>query len=201
MVALSKSDSGFNRFVTGTLKGMKQMTFVDDLKGLRTTATFEECNDGLFAVASCNRRAKQAQKRAIQEQGAPSIVNVTLPAAENFTPHVVQVQASLDVRDTVYIELRESVLDHVAACIRCSVREEHGARQVVGGGVRWDSKRNGYIARRPNKRMRTFRPEDDAEDEDIALHDAKSKALTWAAKDGDTTPERDEDEEESEQDD
>ena len=31
MVTLSKSDSGFNRFVTGTFKGMRQMTFVDGL--------------------------------------------------------------------------------------------------------------------------------------------------------------------------
>ena len=59
MVTLSKSDSGFSRFVTGEVKGIGRMIFLDHMKNLRTAATFESCNGGLFEVAN-NPKAKKA---------------------------------------------------------------------------------------------------------------------------------------------
>ena len=41
------------------------------------------------------------------------------------------------------------------------------------------------MARRANKRMKIFRADPDASDEDVALDDARNEALAWAERDTD----------------
>ena len=88
----------------------------------------------------------------------------------------------------VSVELKGTVLDHIGALMRDSRSDDCDGRVKVGKGVRWSAKRKAYLATRqgPTKRMRTFRPDEGEGDEDIALQEAKDKALAWAAKDEDT---------------
>lgn len=182
MVALSKTDTGFSRFVSGSTTGIGSMTFLEELRKMRTQASFEANNDGLFNTMHMNPKAKKAQKEQLKNAGMPNMVQVTLPAMEDFPSMKVKVQSNLEIRENVWVELKVDVLNHIAACMRDSVQDEPASRVRVGRGVRWSSQRNGFIATRANKRMKTFRHDQDASDEDLAKEAAKEAAMAWAAK-------------------
>lgn len=184
MITLSKTDSGFSRFVAGSNKGINKMEFLDQLRKMRTQATIDACNgDSLFDTHSiAQSRHFKAQKESWKDNGAvPRTISVVLPAAEEFQAESIQVQASLDVRSNVSVVLNVAVLDHIAACMRQSEKQQSKRQQPLGNGVRWSSSRNCYIATRANKRMRLFRANGEQGDDD-----ARQDALDWAAKQEDT---------------
>ena len=185
MICLNKMDAGFARFVSGSRRGeLSKMNFLDRLRAMRTKATFESCNDGLFDMPD-DQRARKVQKQRCSDTGVPDIVEVMLPAVEGHQHEYVKIRSSLDVRNMLWVEMNANVLDHIAALMRSSFSETHDTGSV-GKGVRWSSDRNAFIARRPSKRMRTFRAEGDSGDE-LAMEDAKAKALEWASKDHSTS--------------
>lgn len=198
MIKLESKCSGFRRFVAGSSKRFGNMTFMDKLRAMRTKATFDACNEGIFDVPLADHRARKAQKDKYVEAGIPQVVEIKLPSAEGFEACFVKVVASLDVRTGITVELKDKVLDHIAALMRESRSDDNEHKMKVGRGVRWCSTRKAFLATRhgDRKRMRTFRPDDDEEDEDIARQDAKDRALAWAAKEEDT-PDGDEDGEET----
>ena len=99
---------------------------------------------------------------------------------EQLEARKIKVQGSLNFGAVVWVELNASVLDHIACCMRTSYKEEHGKKVVVGDGVRWSAERRCYIARRATKKMKTFRVDQDASDQELADNDAKVKARAWA---------------------
>lgn len=183
MITLCKSDSGFSRFVSGSNKGIMKMQFIDQLRKMRTSATIDACNDSLFdgqnMAAAKHFKARKDQWR--NNGSVPTIVEIMLPPAGDFRATLVKVQASLDVRSNVSIELSVNVLNHIAACMRGS-EDEGPKRQRLGNGVRWSAQRKCYIATRPSKRMRLFRADAEASDADLADDAAKQDAFAWAAK-------------------
>ena len=180
MIPLVKHDAGFARFVTGSKGGLTKLAFLNELRQMRTKATIAACNDGLFAVPTSDRRAFVEQKRKWLRDGIPGIVEVELPTCEQYEARKIKVQGSLNFGAVVWVELNASVLDHIACCMRTSYKEEHGKKVVVGDGVRWSAERRCYIARRATKRMKTFRVDQDASDQELADNDAKVKARAWA---------------------
>lgn len=202
MISLSKSDCGFSKFVTGKPRGMSAMKFLDTLRAKRTKATFVACNDSMFDVPLNDARAKKAYKQKYTESGIPNIVEVQLPGVGEFATTNMKCQASLDVRTQLCVELRGEILDHIAALMRESLDDEYDGPMKVAKGVRWSSTRKAYLATREGskKRMRTFRPEKGI-DHNVAMEEAKQKAVAWATNDEDTSSAEDEDDEEGEHED
>ena len=193
MITLSKSDSGFSRFVSGSVKGIQKMMFLDELRKMRTRATIDACNDdGLFDSQSiAQSRDFKARKDSWKNAGTlPAIVEITLPAVNEFRATKVRVQSSLEVRTNVSIALNVHVLDHIATLMRNS-EIDCPQRQNLGHGIRWCETRKCYIATRATKRMRLFRPNIDSADHDLADEIAKDEAVKWAAKDTDSDEEED----------
>ena len=195
-------------FVAGKRRGLNDR-FLDKLKTMRTKATFDACNDSVFDVPLSDRRAKAKFKLQCISAGIPSIVEVMLPAAAGFAPQKIKVEASLDVRKTLSVELKGSVLDHIGELMRnsepehTSVHARHlGPRR--GKRVQWVARRRVFIATRTRegqpKRMKTFRPEDDG-DEELAKDDAMHRAVEWASRVEDTSDDEDENVGESEDED
>ena len=205
MISLKKSDPGLTMFVAGKRRGLNTR-FLDKLKAMRTKATFDACNDSVFDVPLSDRRAKAKFKLQCISAGIPSIVEVMLPAAAGFAPQKIKVEASLDVRKTLSVELKGSVLDHIGELMRNSEPEDTPvhARPRRGKGVQWVAGRRVFIATRTRegqpKRMKTFRPEDDG-DEELAKDDAMHRAVEWASRAEDTSDDEDENVEESEDED
>ena len=80
MVTLTKTDTGFSRFVSGTNKGIIHTSFLDSLRKIRTEATIKAC-EGLFESTDMTRRAKKALKEQWKNAGAiPQMVDVVLRA-------------------------------------------------------------------------------------------------------------------------
>ena len=185
MLPLVKGSVGFGKFVSGDRHGLARMDFLDRMRQMRLKATIEACNDGLFEVPTNDVKAFRAQKKKWQMDGVPGLVEVKLPAIDGYPSRYVKVQSSLDIRTLLWVELNADVLDHIAVCMRMSCNEDHQCRVKVGPGVRWSKSRKCYMARRANKRMKIFRADPDASDEDIALDDARNEALAWAERDTD----------------
>ena len=190
MICLNKMDAGFARFVSGHRRGeLSRMTYLDTLRATRTKATFEACSDGMFDMPD-DARAKKAQKQKLSDTGVPDIVEVMLPAVEGHQHEYVKIRSSLDVRNMLWVEMNPNVLDHVAMLMRNSIVDTD-EKITIGKGVRWSSDRKAFIARRPSKRMRTFRA-DGGSDDVLAKDDAKNKALEWASKDRSTSGDEEE---------
>ena len=183
MITLHKNDTGFARFVSGSTGGIRNMTFIDELRKLRMQATVDACNGGLFSGVHSNPKAKKAQKQEWETAGVPELVEITLPSAEGRPSVTIKTAGTLDHRANPVVELSTIALDHIAACMRSSFTEGHASREKVGQGVRWVAARGAYVAKKHNngKRMRTFRASADASDEELAKADAKQRALNWAA--------------------
>ena len=200
MIQLVKRDFGFSRFVTGVSKGLTKLTFLDELRQMRTQATIAACNDGLFDAPTSDPRVFAQQKRKWSSDGIPAVVEVQLPAISTHESRKVKVQGNLHAGERVWVELNGVVLDHIACCMRASFKEDGGSRVVLGNGVRWSKGRNCYIARRCTKRMKFFRPNADDSDEDAGWARAKSKALAWANGEDDDDDDDDGDANDAEQD-
>ena len=191
-LSLSKRDFGFARFVAGDTKACRPMTFLDTLRRLRTDASILCCSgESLFDVQLPQKKRAKSQQRAACLEAArrgdlPATVMVELPAVrvegEDEVPAIsMRVKSSLDPHECVAMEVTVENLTYVRMAMRASCSSSHGRAASICAGVRWDKKRQAFIAKRlqPNGKhvFRTFRP--DTEDE-VDCAEAQDMARRWA---------------------
>lgn len=134
-IQLQKKDSGFCRFVSGNVKGARNIVFLDQLRLMRTRATVDHVAPAATLFQSgLGRRALQRQRetaRVAYEGDAPKVVQVKLPAVAHLGERTINVKASIDPKESVAVELAPDVLLHIFHCMNKS--EDADAAASAGG--------------------------------------------------------------------
>ena len=202
-VRLSKSDNGFARFVAGSGKGIRHMVYLSTIRQLRTEATLRCLSEGSLFDSIPTKAAKSHHKRRCVEAQSrgelPQVVDVEMPpiATHGVPAMTMRMLSCIDINAAPSIELTPDNLHYVRMGMLSSTAEVRS--QSVSKGVRWDSKRKAYIAKRNDAegkvKYKTFRP-DDVEDE-VDCASAQEHATRWA--DGDDVGDNNDSEESQEQ--
>lgn len=186
-VPLSVCDSGFNRFVTGSCKGLHGKSgFLVKLRELRTKATIQACckqeGESLFEQTAAAAKRQRRQSREASCRGdVPSIVEVVAPKVEYdeavFEPVTIKMQASLDMHATLRVEVTPAVLEYIKAGILAETDRARKTKSTAECPVRWREDRSCFFATKTvdGKHMyKTFRPDGDGDDDkDAALRLAR----------------------------
>ena len=210
-VVLCKNDQGFNRFVTGSPKGLKEAAWLDHLRSLRSAAMRAEeeeaAKTGLFDDPSTPTPKKK--RRRSRMPTAPLTVDIKLPAVEHdgveVDELVMKVKAESDSRLNISLELTAENLKYVRVAMlqhdskgvsysRSKPEYEGEPKQL-----RWLARRKAWLAISPCK-QKTFRVRKGAASQgpfELEVVETRDRARAWAASgiDGavaDDSPEGDE---------
>ena len=205
---LTKRDSGFCRFVSGSPSGSRGMSFLDELRRKRSAATLAACsqpasNEQLFEATPTAAARKKLKQAAIaqQERGEmPDLVVLDLPRiigqdGVEVGPIKLAVRSSLDISSNVWVELTSEALTYIRAAMLASEPLAPMQRGATDAGVRWRNDRGRFVATRFSQRlnrevMRSFKPEDDTqESKEAAKEDAKAWVAAGSDEEEDKEPE------------
>ena len=192
---LSHRDVGFCRFIAGkNFKQISTMTFLHELQLKRAQMTLDACSNAaqgqaLFdeavpTVAAQKRARRDAKSRASLGALPPTISmqmpDITMEDGTHVPGVVLRAKSSLDVRESVMMELDAHMLSYA----RCAMLNSHSDRVTPDRrhpGVTWRSDRKHWSARRKtdNGRFATksFKPDGDDE---LAMNEAADRAAAWA---------------------
>ena len=199
-VKLSCGCTGFQRFVGGKLyrSEMKvaQMPFLKDLAHLRTQATLsamiasDDTPQPMFdevapMTPAAKKKARLDARLGLKVGTLPPIVSIELPAfdtasGEHIDAITVRVQASVDARAEILLELDGRMLYYLKQAMRASVKERVVERKRADG-ARWRSDRKCWTSRRQqdgDRKYKTFRPSDPCDP--VSVQEAAVKAVAWA---------------------
>jgi hypothetical protein len=192
-VPLKIKGSGFGRFVTGSIKKMRDtsgMTFLTDLQKLRLQATIDACNkpdaaalfDDMPASVQARKKARSDAKVKMELGNAPAIVVVTCPAIDlpggtRLGPVRMKVKSSLDLRDVPVVELDAHTLYYVKMAMVQSECQDSAPHEPTSDNVRWRSDRQAWVATRDGK-FKHFKPTDASDPDSKA--EARQNAVRWA---------------------
>jgi hypothetical protein len=192
-IALPKCCTGFSRFVSGSTRGIANMTFMNMLKELRTAAVTGARGGACcaFEATTITKYDVQRLKRRCVVNGLPEFVEITIPECEhegNVVPaHTMKVKATTDDAAALCVELTAENLACIKAGMLASmVMKADNAEQVISPdkAVRWRGDRQAFLANRgscssPGKlEWKTFKPTIDSD-----KTDCMDKAVKWARRD------------------
>lgn len=195
-VQLSKRDSGFSRFVSGTPTGARAMTWLDTLRAQRTRASLAAATTGesLFGDAPPTKAAKKKQRQnasAVRSKGElPATVVLKMPGFTGVDGNEVgamdlQVLSDLDLHACASVELKPENLVYVREAMRHSAQEPGRLRAPSDDtGVRWRADRRVWLAKRTDPESgksvtKSFKPE--VADDEASKEAAGDLAKAWAA--------------------
>ena len=192
-IELSKRDPGFGRYVATDSSAIRQMTFLDHLRRLRTEKSMVIPDEQSLFGQMPTRAARQTLKRRCADLNSrgqmPEVIVLDLPPIASDERHVpgirMRVKANLDINKNVYVELQPNVLSYIWHAMRASDTQEPKKRTKSSlDGVRWVSSRKVFMAQRHRlsdgkKEYRTFRPANP--DDELDCDDAADRAKKWVA--------------------
>jgi hypothetical protein len=187
-IALAKSDTGFSRFVSGSTRGIANMTFLTKMKELRTSATTGARDGVAFGDVTPSKWATGKLKRRCVDNGLPEFVEIIIPecthGGHQVPARTVKVKATVDDAAALVVELTADNL----ACIKAGMLHtasimETTAEQTSSPdkAVRWRGDRQAFLASRsscssPGKvEYKTFKPTDDSDKAECIV-----QATKWA---------------------
>ena len=196
-VILTKRDTGFSRFVSGTSYGIRDMTYLNDIRALRTEATLAigQRGDSLFddgAPTAAARKKQRRQASDLKDRGElPGSVAIQLPAVsapngDSAEALELRVKSSLDIGANIAVELTKESMWYIRCAMLASLQPDANKRDKVGcSNVRWRKDRNAFVAKRIDaagkKEYKTFKVNADADDVDLARADAIDAAKRWTS--------------------
>ena len=189
-ITVLASDGGFSRFVSGKVKGCAHMSWLNELKRLRTEASIKSGvadDDTSFQQGASSSELKANKKNAEikQQMGAlPKCVTVQLPDIEHdgvIHKGIDMVCAScIEWRSPVKVELNPAVLEYVKIAMLSSDSKDKRARSSEAKMVYWRPDRKRYIARRSSPEhvlYKSFKPQ--ASDA-TSMDECRELAERWA---------------------
>jgi hypothetical protein len=186
-ISLVKDDTGFSRFVSGSTRGIFNMTFMNQMKKLRTTA-LTGVRDGAFEDCAPTRWQNELLKQRCKDHGLPDFVEITIPECEHDGHRVparrMKVKSSVDDAAALCVELTADNLACIRAGMLASMKEakqEDSPGKVINTkAVRWRGERNAFLAARScssegKLEYKTFKLTGDSDKEECMEH-----AYKWA---------------------
>jgi hypothetical protein len=186
-ISLVKDDTGFSRFVSGSTRGIFNMTFMNQMKKLRTTA-LTGARDGAFEDCTPTRWHNELLKQRCKDHGLPDFVEITIPECEHDGHRVparrMKVKSSVDDAAALCVELTADNLACIRAGMLASMKEakqEDSPDKVINTkAVRWRTDRNAFLAARScssegKLEYKTFKPTGDSDKEECM-----ENAYKWA---------------------
>ena len=196
-ITLTRRDPGFSRFVSGVVNGIRDMTFLDTFRRLRTQASLElaspnQPEEVLFeAAASKNRKAQRAKRTEVQELMDKGEANKTVPVElpsidlEDGT-HIpgitVTCKTCINIQENVTVELSTEMLTYVKHAMEHSLQPQSRKRSSSCDtvGLYWRAQKSSYLAtRKENDKVhyKTFKCSKDCTDVEKA--EIREKAMRW----------------------
>lgn len=189
-VQLSVGDSGFNRFVTGTSKGLHRKSgFLSKLRELRTKATIKACckceGEDLFGATAAALKKQRTQSKEVSKRGdTPPVVKVRVPQVEHdgivIAAFDMQMKSSLDISCSVRVHAIADNLEYVRLGILSEDTSDRAVKQKTDEEhIRWRHDRSCFLATKNVEGTcvtKTFRP---TGDDEASKATALSKAKEW----------------------
>ena len=157
-VKLSLTDSGFNRFVSGTTKGCKTMKWLDDFRQQRCIETLKRTADASSIFGgppSKAARAKQKKDCMLQLQNGtlPNTISIAVPSVEYDGQYegarMLKVVTAVDQKACLQVEASAEVLSYVRVAMLASQGSRKRTRRDDHTGcVRFADDTNTFVARR-----------------------------------------------------
>ena len=140
-IQLSVADSGFNRFVAGTTKGLHGKSgFLAKLRELRTHATIQACckqHDALFGATAAAAKRQRTQSREAHKRGdVPAVVQVEVPEVEHdgiiVGPMTIDMQGAIDSAATLRPRAAPEVRTYIKIGIVAGASSARAKKTHVG---------------------------------------------------------------------
>ena len=197
-ITLSKKDHGFSRFVSGSVGGIRDMTFLDTFRRLRSEASLAFASgsnpeESLFDAAPVtNRKARKAKRAEVQDLIDKGDANRTVPVElpeialdDGFLipGMTVQCKTAINLQDNVVVALTTEMLTYVRHAMNKSFEAQSRKRSASGEaiGVYWKSQKCGWLATRKSEgkiSYKTFRCDKDCND--IEKEEVRERAIRWS---------------------
>ena len=157
-IPICKRDSGFNRFVTGDHKGLKDYTWITNFRNARNTHGLASDSAIVDASPADLSRWHKNKRREQHKVGASDeYVELTMPAVTYGDTEIEGVTIKVKAEDSdlkgVYVEMDAAVLNYIRFAILAEVKESPKKRKdpsIAGEKYlcRWKENRNGFEAKR-----------------------------------------------------
>ena len=187
-VDLQKTDTGFNRFISGTWKGLPTSSFMSTLRKKRNFALMghAESHDMLGNKMPEPSRYEQVKMRTTRTEN--SYVDIDMPAVDYDSEHApattLRIAASKAFNSGVKIELKPENLHYVRLAMLASCDDSPGKRHkpqiYAPKGTRWVARkpnRVGFLAIGVHQKTKFFACTN-ADDED-AISKCRLQAVDW----------------------
>ena len=193
-VKLSTGDSGFNRFVTGKVRGLRGCPYLQVLKKARADALLPTSITHaatLFDEPEVQTRASLKKQRTDILAHRPPTVRIKLPAltadsGEEVPGIEFAVKTAVCEGDSLAVELRTDVLEYLQLALKRSANQGSETSATLpkskanNSNVYWRSDRSCFMAKRVEDgtvRYRAFKVED--ADDQLGRSEAIASANAW----------------------
>ena len=188
---LDKNNNGLNRFVTGSVRGLRDFTWLKELRVLRNAAAdkLDVSTNGLFDDAPVRAKKRRRSRAAAAAADMSEIINIDVPpfmhdgievsgmtmAVKNVTDRRANVSVELLPENLRYVRLAMLNAGPEPGSGNRAKAEHEGIKKVV----RWCNTKQAFLAKGRNGKGKTFRPaQGESADDPIAEAFAKAEAFT-----------------------